>query len=91
MRRPTGTSVKGASQPIAVIDGDEQEGALSGGYEAFLENSPTEQALLRERLAEAEKGVFISSEAMLAWVSSWGTDKELPPPEPDIFPSPKRR
>jgi predicted transcriptional regulator len=39
---------------------------------------------LHEAVKEAEKGVFISHEAMLAWVDSLGTDKELPPPEPDI-------
>lgn len=37
--------------------------------------------------AEAEKGVFISQEAMHRWMDSWGTDNELPPPEPDIFPA----
>jgi predicted transcriptional regulator len=41
---------------------------------------------LDEAAAEADKGVFISDEAMTAWVSSWGTENELPPPEPNIFP-----
>lgn len=40
-------------------------------------------------LAEADKGIFISSEKMEAWMESWGTDHELPPPEPDIFPDTK--
>jgi predicted transcriptional regulator len=39
---------------------------------------------LHEALKEAEKGIFISHEAMVAWADSLGTDKELPPPEPDI-------
>ena len=39
---------------------------------------------LHEAMEEAEKGVFISHEAMLAWANSLGTDKELPPPKPDI-------
>lgn len=37
-------------------------------------------------IAEADKGVFISGEAMHRWIESWDTDNELPPPEPDIFP-----
>lgn len=37
-------------------------------------------------MIEAEKGIFISEEATTRWVESWGTDNELPPPEPDIFP-----
>ena len=46
---------------------------------------------LDEAFAEAEKGVFISGEAIHKWMDSWGTDHELPPPEPDIFPDSKTR
>jgi len=46
---------------------------------------------LDEAVAEADKGVFISGEKVVEWLESWGTAKELPPPEPDIFPSPKRK
>lgn len=55
----------------------------------YLEIHERERAILNERIAEADKGVFISEEAMLGWIKSWGTDNELPPPEPDIFPTPK--
>ena len=48
------------------------------------------QAALRAEidaaLAEAEAGVFISSEAMHAWMETWDTPEETPPPEPDIRP-----
>ena len=44
-----------------------------------------------EAFEEAEKGVFISGEAMHKWMESWGTEYELPPPEPDIFREPKRK
>lgn len=64
----------------------------SAGYLAQL----AIQNLLEEReyfyeqmdlaIAEADKGVFISGEAMHRWIESWGTENELPPPEPDIFP-----
>jgi predicted transcriptional regulator len=37
-------------------------------------------------LKEADKGIWISGEAMDKWIESWGTENELPPPEPDIFP-----
>jgi predicted transcriptional regulator len=39
---------------------------------------------LHEALNEADKGVFISHEAMLAWADSLGTEKEVSPPKPDI-------
>jgi predicted transcriptional regulator len=42
-------------------------------------------AAIDEALAEADKGVFISGEAVSKWLASWGTPDELPPPEPDIF------
>jgi predicted transcriptional regulator len=39
---------------------------------------------LHKAIKEANKGVFIFHEAMLAWVDSLGADKELAPPKPDI-------
>ena len=39
---------------------------------------------IKAAFAEADKGEFISSEAMLKWVNSWGSEHELPMPEPDI-------
>ena len=42
---------------------------------------------LDEAFAEADKGVFVSGEAVDAWIASWDTENELPMPEPDIFPA----
>ncbi|MDM9648935.1 hypothetical protein [Rhizobium sp. S163] len=39
----------------------------------------------------ADRGEFISNEAMCAWLSSWGTENELPPPEVDIRKAPRSR
>ncbi|PZO82543.1 MAG: CopG family transcriptional regulator [Mesorhizobium amorphae] len=58
---------------------------------AFLEAQDARRRLLAERRAEADKGEFISEEAMTRWVDSWGTDQELPPPEPDLFMPQKAR
>ncbi len=63
----------------------------SAGYIAqkaiadYLDAKEYKRECLREAIAEADKGVFISEEAMDAWVESWGTEKELPMPKPDIF------
>lgn len=58
----------------------------------FLKERVTLQArrikAIQEAKAEAEKGVFISQEAMEQWVDSLGTDHELPMPEPDVFSDP---
>jgi len=45
---------------------------------------------LHAALLEADKGIFISHEAMLAWADSLGSGAELPAPKPDIFPPKKR-
>jgi predicted transcriptional regulator len=47
-------------------------------------------AAIEEALEEADKGVFISGEAVDRWLESWGTDHVLPMPEPDIFPEDKK-
>jgi predicted transcriptional regulator len=74
----------------------ETEAALadrSAGYlaqkaiEDFLDDKAYKRECLREAIVEADKGVFISEEAMDAWMLSWDTENELPPPEPDIFPT----
>jgi len=52
---------------------------------SYLEVRGAEREVLRQRIAEADKGVFISGEAMHRWLESWDTENELPPPEPDIF------
>ena len=53
--------------------------------ESFLDGRAERRRMLEAAVAEADKGVFISSEAMNAWMDSWDTDHELPPPEPDVF------
>ncbi|MBA3446045.1 MAG: CopG family transcriptional regulator [Pseudaminobacter sp.] len=55
-----------------------------------MRSSEAERRVLKERIAEADKGVFISAEAMDRWIESWGTENELPPPEPDVFLKPRR-
>lgn len=43
-------------------------------------------AAIEEAIKESEEsGEFISWEATKAWLDSWGTENELPPPKPDIF------
>ena len=58
--------------------------------EKFLDASVYKRECLQEAIAEADKGIFISEEAMDRWVDSWGSENELPLPEPDIFPGPAK-
>ncbi len=50
----------------------------------YLKKNAWRAKELHEAIEEADKGVFISHEAMLAWVDSLGTPEELPPPKPDV-------
>ncbi len=51
----------------------------------LLEEREAERRFIQAALDEADKGVFISEEAMRAWFYSLGTENELPEPEPDVF------
>ena len=53
--------------------------------EAMLRSRAEKRAALHAAVAEAETGAFVSQTAMDTWISSWDTDSELPPPEPDTF------
>ena len=46
---------------------------------------PISEADLQDAVRKADEGVFVSAEKVHAWMRSWGTDNELPRPEPDIF------
>ena len=58
--------------------------------EAFIDDRRAYLEAIDEAIKEADKGVFISGEAVDRWLASWGTDNPLPMPEPDIFPDPKK-
>ncbi len=54
--------------------------------EAHLEERRAYLAAIEQAEREADEGIFVSGEAVLKWMRSWGTDNELPVPESDIFP-----
>ena len=50
---------------------------------AYLERENQQQRMYRETLeglADVEAGRLIDGEQVMAWIESWGSDKELPPP-----------
>jgi predicted transcriptional regulator len=53
----------------------------------YVERKERFRAMVADLETEEDKGEFISSEKMRAWVASWGTGNELPSPEPDVFPA----
>ena len=57
--------------------------------EALLRGRTEKRAAIRAAIDEADRGTFVSRDAMDAWISSWDSDPADPPPEPDIRPASK--
>jgi predicted transcriptional regulator len=51
---------------------------------AMLEAKAAKRAAINAALADADQGNFISADAMNAWIDTWDSDNELPPPKADI-------
>lgn len=58
---------------------------------AYLDRQAQLRKTLEAAAAEADKGAFISSEAMMPWVKNLLDGKKAPPPEPDVFLPPRTR
>jgi predicted transcriptional regulator len=55
---------------------------------AMLDTKAAKRRLIEDAMAEADKGAFVSEEAMNAWFQSLGTDDELPDPDADVVVKP---
>lgn len=51
----------------------------------YLENEKYDARVHQERENEAQKGVWVSGEAVHDWMDSFTSDTVLPVPKPDIF------
>ena len=47
----------------------------------FLEEAVELDAREQKAMADIDAGRFITHEAVVRWLKSWGTDNELPPPK----------
>jgi predicted transcriptional regulator len=52
----------------------------------WLDAEATLRSEIDAAVAEAEAGAFVSSEAVAAWMETWGSESEAPPPAADILP-----
>lgn len=52
----------------------------------FLDKRAYKRECIEAAAREADKGVFISEEAMMNWLEKLEIDPDATPPEPDIFP-----
>lgn len=54
---------------------------ISDAIESYVADQERLLAEVRQSDRQIESGHYIPHEAMKAWLLSWGTDKELPPPK----------
>ena len=55
--------------------------------ETMRRASETRRRLIENAVEAADKGAFVSQEAVHAWMAGWDTEHESPVPEPDVFPN----
>ena len=90
---PSPFSVRLDDDIKARLDREAERNDRSAGFiinkavERYLDDVEALHIEMEALVAESEKGVFISEDAMMKWMASWDTDNELPPPQPDIFPA----
>ena len=60
---------------------------INEAVEAYLKDRIRYLVELNEAVADAQSGYGHSSDRIHTWIKSWGTENELPAPEPDIMPS----
>jgi RHH-type rel operon transcriptional repressor/antitoxin RelB len=51
----------------------------------YLERHEWQVAAIDSAVLEADKGGFVSHDVAEEWLTSWGTENELPAPKPDVF------
>lgn len=74
----------------AALDREAEREKRSTGYilqraaEEYLERRQAFDDMVDRLEAEADKGAFVSGEAVDAWVESWDTVEELPVPGVDV-------
>jgi predicted transcriptional regulator len=65
---------------LAEASGRSSNFLIGDAVEAYIEDQERARAEIRAALNEADSGHYIPHEAMKAWLLSWGTDRDLPPP-----------
>ncbi len=58
---------------------------VTQSMEQTKRSSEARDQMIRDAMAEADKGVFVSEEAVHKWMDSWDAENELPFPAPDVF------
>jgi predicted transcriptional regulator len=65
---------------LAKVSGRSSNFLISDAVESYLVEQEALRAEIRQADRQARAGHYIKHEDMKAWLLSWGTDHELPPP-----------
>jgi predicted transcriptional regulator len=52
--------------------------------ENMRRSSETRRQLIKDAVEEADRGAFVSQDAVHSWMAGWDTEHEAPVPEPDV-------
>ena len=66
---------------LAKASGRSSNFLIADAVEAYVADQERLQADIRRADREIKKGHYIKHDDMKAWLLSWGTDRELPPPK----------
>jgi predicted transcriptional regulator len=78
--------LKAEVEKIAVATRRSRAFIVKEAVAAYVDEHRAYKAAVQEALAEADKGVFISGEAIHAWLDELRTNPDAVDPDPDIFP-----
>lgn len=66
---------------VAAASDKSESGLVAEAVEEFLQTRTRQLELITEGQRAADAGQTVSSQAVDAWLESWGTDRKLPPPK----------
>jgi predicted transcriptional regulator len=66
---------------LAEVSGRSSNFLISDAVESYVTDQERMLAEVRQADRQVKSGHYISHEDMKAWLLSWGTDRELPPPK----------
>lgn len=72
--------VKKRLDKLAKVSGRSRNFLAADAVEVYVEEQERRLALIRQAEREIDAGHYIKHEDMKAWLLSWGTGRELPPP-----------
>ena len=66
---------------LAKVSGRSSNFLISDAVESYVADQERMLAEIRQADRQVKSGHYIRHEDMKAWLLSWGTDRELPPPK----------